>query len=67
MSVYLCINLKDFHNNQNEKAMTNTEIRFINAKDQDDAEKKCHRWYPSTPWFVISKKYCDKHIVYADT
>lgn len=62
MKSYLCINLKDFHSNQNG-AETTTQIKFLESSNQEQAEKDIHNLYPDTPWFVVPKKYCDDRIV----
>lgn len=59
---FLCINLHDFHSNQNG-AETTTQIKFLAAKNQEKAEETIHRMYPEIAWFVVPKSYCDKRIV----
>lgn len=59
---FLCVNLKDFHENQNG-AETTTQIRFINSKNQEQAEKDISHMHPETAWFVLPKKYCGNKIV----
>lgn len=61
---FLAINLKDFHANQNGKAETNTQIKFISAISLDKAITHINTLYPEIPWVVISKTYFDEHIVY---
>ena len=63
METFLCINLKDFHENQKDSETT-TQIKFIISVSQEQAEKDIHSMYPEIPWFVVSKSYCDKRIVY---
>ena len=61
---YLAISLNDFHANQNGKAETNTQIKFILAKSLDKANEHMRKLYPSQAWVVIPKNYFDEHIVY---
>jgi hypothetical protein len=63
---YLAINLNDFHSNQNGKAETHTQIKFISAKSIQAAREYIHESEPKTAWFVIPKSYCDANIVYAE-
>ncbi len=65
MALFLCINLNDFHGNQ-DGTKTNTEIQFVGADNQNKAEKLIHSMFPNKAWFVINKAYADKHIVSAD-
>lgn len=62
---FLCINLNDFHVNQNGTGTT-TKIMFISANNQKEAEKKIQKLRPENAWFVIDKSYADKHIVCAN-
>ena len=64
MKTFLCINLNDFHGNQNGPK-TNAEIQFVSAADQNKANELIHEMYPTKAWFVIDKAYADKHIVNA--
>ena len=61
---FLCINLNDFHANQ-EGAETTTKILFLSANNQKEAEKAIYKLRPENAWFVIDKSYADKHIVCA--
>ena len=63
---FLAINLRDFHRNQNGNPETTAQIRFISAKNSEEAKQAIHRLYPDTAWFVIQKSYCDNNIVYAE-
>jgi hypothetical protein len=65
---YLCINLNEFHTNQNKDIDYGTKatIKFINAKNQATAESVIHNLYPNIAWFVIDKNYADNRIVPAD-
>lgn len=65
MKTFLCINLNDFHGNQ-DGAKTNTEIQFVGADNQNKAEELIHSMFPTKAWFVIDKAYADKHIVNSD-
>ena len=62
---FLCINLNDFHTNQ-KGAGTTTEIKFLSAYNQKEAEEMIHRLRPANAWFVIDKAYADKHIACAN-
>lgn len=64
MKTYLCINLNDFHENQNG-TKTNTEIQSVIATNQNKANELIHKMFPTKAWFVIDKAYADKHIVSA--
>ena len=64
MKNYLCINLNDFHKNQN-RTKTNAEIQLISATNQNKANELIHEMFPAKAWLVIDKVYADKHIVCA--
>ena len=65
MKTYLCINLKEFHENQKNRKEpgTTATILFIEAKNQEDAQAFIHKLHPETAWFVIDKHYADQRIV----
>jgi hypothetical protein len=60
---FLAVNLDDFHQNQHGGSTT-CEIVFLHAPDSPAAQEKLKSLRPHTPFFVLPKSYCDRHIMY---
>jgi hypothetical protein len=61
---FLAINLDDFHKRQLGVFEVTVRIRVLSARTISDAMDSVKRRYSETPWYVIPKNYCDRHIVY---
>lgn len=59
--VYLAINLKDFHQNQ-EGASTTTQIIFIESNSLENAKRYILE-NAGHGWSVFPKSYLDKNII----
>ena len=63
MKSYIAINLNQFHSNQKD-AGTTTDLKFILAKNIEEAKKTVKNLYPNEAWAVITKNSIDQNIVY---